>query len=81
MTGIELVLEYLPVILRDKITQASKAGGQPLNLQIEEVADIKWFDKDEVSKRIQNNYEGLTEKTGCWDCLLKYYDWMDSKKK
>lgn len=52
-----------------------------LNLQTEEVADIKWFDKDEVSKRIQNNYEGLTEKTGCWDCLLKYYDWMDSKKK
>ena len=52
-----------------------------LKLQSEEVSDIKWFDKEEVFRRIQNNYEGLTEKTGCWDYLFKYYDWLDMKKK
>ena len=52
-----------------------------LNLQTEEVADIKWFDKDEVLERIKNNYEGLTEKTGCWDYLLKYYEWINMKKR
>ena len=52
-----------------------------LTLQTEEVSDIKWFDKDEVVKRINNGYEGLTEKTGCWNYLLKYYDWKDAKNK
>ena len=42
---------------------------------------MKWFDKEEVVRRIKNNYDGITDKTGCWDYLLKYYEWMDSKNK
>ena len=45
-----------------------------LKLQPEEVQDIKWFDRDEVVNRIKNNYEGLTEKFGCWDYLVKYLE-------
>lgn len=43
-------------------------------LQEEEVQDIKWFTKEEVINKINNNYEDLTEKTGCWDYLLKYFE-------
>ena len=43
-------------------------------LQKEEVQDIKWFDKEEVIKKINNNYETLTEKIGCWNYLLKYLE-------
>lgn len=43
-------------------------------LQEEEVQDIKWFDKEEVIKKINNNYESLTDKVGCWNYLLKYFE-------
>ena len=43
-------------------------------LQKEEVKDIKWFDKEELIKKISNNYESLTEKVGCWNYLLKYFE-------
>lgn len=43
-----------------------------LELQEEEVQDIKWFDKDEVIRRIQNNYDGLTTKIGLWEYLERY---------
>ena len=43
-------------------------------LQKEEVQDIKWFDRDEVIKKINNNYETLTDKIGCWNYLLKYFE-------
>lgn len=45
-----------------------------LTLQEEEVQDIKWFDREDVINRINNNYEGLTEKFGCWQYLLKYLE-------
>lgn len=35
-------------------------------LQKEEVSDIKYFSKDEIIKRIDNNYDELTEKTVSW---------------
>ena len=38
-------------------------------LQKEEVAEIKYFSKEELIKRINNNYEGLTNKTGSWNFL------------
>lgn len=38
-------------------------------LQKEEVAEIKYFSKEELIKRINNNYEGLTDKTGVWNFL------------
>ena len=43
-------------------------------IQKDEVQDIKWFDKEEVIRRISNNYEDLTDKIGCWDYLLKYFE-------
>lgn len=45
-----------------------------IKLQLEEVQDIKWFTKEEVLKKIINNYEGLTEKFGCWNYLVKYFE-------
>ena len=43
-------------------------------LQEEEVQDIKWFDKEEVISRINDNYKDLTDKTGCWNYLIKYFE-------
>lgn len=48
-----------------------------LNLQKEEVSEVKWFNKDEILKRINNNYEEITDKEGCWSYLKKYYEWLD----
>ena len=42
-----------------------------VKLQEEEVAEIKFFTKEEVLERINNNYDGLTDKTGPWNFLLK----------
>jgi len=47
-----------------------------LNLQQEEVAEVKWVDQAEITQRIQNNYDGITDKQGCWKYLLKYYEWL-----
>ena len=43
-------------------------------LQEEEVQDIKWFNKEEIISRINDNYKDLTDKVGCWNYLLKYFD-------
>lgn len=48
-----------------------------LELQESEVSDVKWMDKDEIIKRIHDNYNGITNKEGCWDYLIKYYEWLD----
>ncbi len=40
-----------------------------LKLQEEEVAEIKFFSKEEIFNRVNNNYEGLTDKTGVWNFL------------
>ncbi|MCI9063254.1 MAG: NUDIX domain-containing protein [Clostridia bacterium] len=50
-----------------------------LELQEDEVAEVKWVDKNEIVSKIKNNREGLTDKDGCWDYLLKYYEWSDNK--
>lgn len=42
-----------------------------LNLQENEVADVRYFSKDEIISRIINNYEGLTEKTVSWNICKK----------
>lgn len=42
-----------------------------IRIQKEEVSEVKYFSKDEVLKRISNNYEGLTVKTGVWNFLQK----------
>lgn len=42
-----------------------------IKLQEEEVSEVKYFSKEELLKRISNNYEGLTDKTGPWNFLKK----------
>lgn len=39
--------------------------------QKEEVSEVKYFSREELIKRIDNNYEGLTEKIGAWNFLKK----------
>ena len=48
-----------------------------LKLQEDEVAEVRWVDKDEIIKRIRDNYNGITDKEGCWEYLIKYYEWLD----
>lgn len=48
-----------------------------IKLQKEEVSDIKWFTKKEILDRINNNYKGITEKTGPWNFLKKYYEMLE----
>ena len=45
-----------------------------IELQKEEVSDIKWFSKEEIINRINNNFDGITNKTGPWNFLKKYYE-------
>lgn len=33
-----------------------------ITLQEEEVQDVRWFNKEDIIKKINNNYEGLTDK-------------------
>ena len=42
-----------------------------LKLQKDEVSDVKYFSKNELIERINNNYDGLTEKTSSWHFLKK----------
>ena len=42
-----------------------------LKLQKEEVSDVQYFSKEELLERIENNFDGLTEKTGSWHFLKK----------
>lgn len=50
-----------------------------LKLQPDEVSEVKWIDKEEIIKRIEKNYDGITDKEGCWKYLIKYYEWLDNK--
>lgn len=36
-----------------------------------EISEVKYFTKKEILERINNNYEGLTEKTGPWNFLKR----------
>ncbi len=42
-----------------------------IKLQEEEVSEVKYFSKEEVLSMIENNYSGLTEKTGPWSFLKR----------
>lgn len=37
------------------------------------------MDKNEIIERIKCNYNGITDKEGCWNHLMKYYEWLDKK--
>ena len=45
-----------------------------LTLQPEEVEDVRWISANELIKKIQNNYDGITDKIGCWEYLVKYLE-------
>ena len=51
-----------------------------LLLNEDEVSSVKWIEKDDIIKRVLNHYDGITDKEGCWEYLVKYYEWLDSKK-
>lgn len=48
-----------------------------ITLQEEEVSDIRWFKKKEILERINNDFDGITEKTGPWNFLKKYYEFKN----
>ena len=52
-----------------------------LNLQQKEVADVKYFSKKELIDRINNDYDGLTEKTVSWNICKKILesDYLNKK--
>lgn len=50
-----------------------------ITLQQEEVSDIKWVTTEELIRRIDNNYEELTGKYGCWKYLKKYFEIINKK--
>lgn len=43
-------------------------------LEEEEVEEVRFFTKAEILERINNNYDGLTYKTGVWNFLKRYYE-------
>lgn len=45
---------------------------ETLTLQPGEVDEARWFECDDLTNRIRNNYDGITDKAGCWGYLLKY---------
>ena len=45
-----------------------------IKLQKEEVEEIRWFSKQEILERINNNFDEITDKTGPWNFLKKYYE-------
>ena len=50
-----------------------------LRLQATEVDEVKWVDKEEITKRIKNNYQGITDKKTAWTYLLKYYELQEKR--
>lgn len=51
-----------------------------LKLQEEEVAEVRWIDKDEIIGKIRDSYNGITNKEGCWEYLIKYYEWSEKQE-
>lgn len=49
-----------------------------LKLQAEEVSDAKWFEKEDILNKLENGYDGITDKIGCWEYLKKYYEWKEN---
>lgn len=49
-----------------------------VTLQEEEVQNVKWFNKEDIIKKINNNYEDLKDKKECWNYLIKYFEFSDN---
>lgn len=51
-----------------------------VKLQEEEVSAVKWFTKQEILDRINNNFDGITKKIGPWNFLKKYFEVLEKSK-
>lgn len=51
-----------------------------LKLQEEEVIEVKWIDKDKIIEKIKSKDKEITDKEGCWNYLIKYYEWLDKNR-
>lgn len=47
-----------------------------ITIQEDEVQDVKWFNVEELKKRVDNNFEGLTDKVELWHYLIKYIEYF-----
>lgn len=45
-----------------------------VKLEKDEIDEVRWFSKQEIIDRINNNFDGITKKTGPWNFLKKYYE-------
>lgn len=45
-----------------------------IKLEEDEIDEVRWFSKKEILDRINNNFDGITKKTGPWNFLKKYYE-------
>ena len=45
----------------------------------EEVSEVRWIDKNDIIAKIKDNYNGITDKEGCWEYLIKYYEWLEKQ--
>ena len=53
---------------------------ESLNLQKNEVSEVKWVDKEEIIARIKNNCDGITDKKTAWQNLLEYYKYQENTR-
>ena len=51
-----------------------------LQLQTEEVSEVKWIEKDEIIEKIKDNYNGITDKEGCLEYLVRYYEMSEKQE-
>ena len=43
------------------------------------MSEVGWIDKDQIIEKIKDNYNGITDKEGCWEYLIKYYEWLEKQ--
>lgn len=43
------------------------------------MSEVGWIDKDQIIEKIKDNYNGITDKLGCWEYLIKYYEWLEKQ--
>jgi len=48
-----------------------------IKLQTEEVQAVKWFNVEDIKNRINDNFKDLTGKYGCWEYLIKYFEFIE----
>ena len=57
---------------------AGEFGFQSILRECEEELGIK-LNKNDIIAKIKDNYNGITDKEGCWEYLIKYYEWLEKQ--